>query len=77
MDHHQALAELPVAYATALRLQAVGADRALIADALGIDVDGVGPLLVLAEAKLNSLFDGEECRPGADHGGAREGGHHG
>lgn len=60
MDRDQALAELPVAYATALRLRAAGAEPSLIADALGIDAQGVDPLLVLAEAKLGHLLDGDE-----------------
>jgi DNA-directed RNA polymerase specialized sigma24 family protein len=60
VERDQAMAELPVAYATALRLQAAGAEQSLIADALGIDIFGVGPLLALAEAKLGQLLD---CEP--------------
>ena len=75
MDRHQALAELPVAYATALRLRAAGATTSLIADALGIDAKGVGPLLVLAEAKLGQLLDDHTPLVGADAEVARGDGH--
>jgi DNA-directed RNA polymerase specialized sigma24 family protein len=54
MDRDHALAELPVAYAVALRLRAVGADDQAIADALGIDPAGVPALLEVAEAKLSA-----------------------
>lgn len=67
------MAELPVAYATALRLQAVGAERTLIADALGIDAEGVGPLLALAESKLGRLLHGDEPVAAVD---VRGDGHH-
>lgn len=51
--------ELPLAYAAALRLRAAGADPALIARALGIEAEGVGPLLALAETKLVRLLGSE------------------
>jgi DNA-directed RNA polymerase specialized sigma24 family protein len=54
MDRDRALAELPVAYAVALRLRAAGADNQAIADALGIDPAGVPALLEVAEAKLSA-----------------------
>lgn len=65
MDRDRALWELPAAYATALRLHAAGARRELIATALGIDVDGVESLLVLAEAKLHRVLAGADL--GLDH----------
>ena len=77
VDRDQALAELPVAYATALRLEAAGAERALIAHALGIDAEGVGPLLALAEAKLGRLLDDGASFAAAESGDARGGGHDG
>ena len=77
VDRDQALAELPVAYATALRLEAAGAERALIAQALGIDVEGVRPLLALAEAKLDRLLDGDAPFAAAERGDAGEGSHDG
>ena len=44
--------ELPVALAIALRLRHAGASDELIATALGIEPEGVGSLLTVAEAKL-------------------------
>ena len=46
---------LPFAYATALRLRASGAPDVLIANALGIEPDGLPLLLELADAKLRRL----------------------
>jgi DNA-directed RNA polymerase specialized sigma24 family protein len=54
VDRDRALAELPVAYAVALRLRAAGADDQAIAAALGIDLAGVPALLEVAEAKLSA-----------------------
>jgi DNA-directed RNA polymerase specialized sigma24 family protein len=54
VDRERALAELPVAYAVALRLRAAGADDQTIAAALGIDPAGVPALLEVAEAKLSA-----------------------
>jgi DNA-directed RNA polymerase specialized sigma24 family protein len=56
MDLAAALNELPEVHAEALRLQRAGTDAAGIAEALGIDVEAVAPLLRLAEAKLASLL---------------------
>jgi DNA-directed RNA polymerase specialized sigma24 family protein len=56
MDRRAALAELPHAHAVALRLRAAGVEDRLIAVALGIAVEGVGPLVALAEAKLGRLL---------------------
>ena len=77
VDRDQVLAELPVAYATALRLEAAGAERTLIARALGIDAEGVRPLLALAQAKLDRLFDGDAPFAAAESGDAGGGGHDG
>ena len=54
MDRDRVLAELPLAYAVALRLRAAGADDRAIAAALGIDPVGVPALLEVAEAKLSA-----------------------
>jgi hypothetical protein len=54
MDRDQALAELPMAHAVALRLRAAGADDQTIATALGIDAAGVPALLEVAEAKMSA-----------------------
>jgi hypothetical protein len=56
MDRRAALAELPHAHAVALRLRASGAEDGVIAVALGIAVEAVGPLIDLAEAKLRRLL---------------------
>ena len=56
MDRRTALAELPDAHAVALRLRAAGAEDGVIAVALGIAVEAVGPLIDLAEAKLRRLL---------------------
>jgi hypothetical protein len=45
-------AELPLELAVALRLRDAGASDELIAAALAIELEGVGPLLAVAEAKL-------------------------
>jgi hypothetical protein len=56
MDRRAALAELPHAHAVALRLRAAGAEDGVIAVALGIAIEAVGPLIDLAEAKLRRLL---------------------
>jgi DNA-directed RNA polymerase specialized sigma24 family protein len=63
MTIEQELDELPQSYAVALRLRASGADDALIAIALGIDVESVGPLLAVARRKLART---REDDPGPD-----------
>jgi len=49
-DQH--LDALPRAYRLGLRLRALGADDALIADCLGMDPDGVPTLLEIGARKL-------------------------
>jgi hypothetical protein len=46
---------LPVMLGIAVRLRDAGAGDTLIAAALDIDAEGVGPLLEVAEAKLRHL----------------------
>jgi hypothetical protein len=46
---------LPLMLGVALRLRDAGADNTCIAAALDIEPAGVGPLLVVAEAKLRRL----------------------
>jgi DNA-directed RNA polymerase specialized sigma24 family protein len=60
MDRTQAMAELPEAYATALRLREAGVDDAGIAERLGTPPDAVGPLLRLAVAKLDRILAANE-----------------
>ena len=51
-EREQALFELPVAYAVALRLSDAGVSTEVIAQAIGIEPEAVEPLLRLARAKL-------------------------
>lgn len=61
MDVDERLAALPRPYSLALRLEAAGVDAALIADCLGVEPEGVGPLLRMAHEKLDALSaPGEE-----------------
>lgn len=55
MDRVEQLRQLPLAHAVALRMADAGADEALIASALGIDPESVGPLLAIARAKAERL----------------------
>ncbi len=61
----EALARLPVALAAALRLRRAGADDVLIAQALGIDPEGVETLISLAEAKLRGIMSRQPRARGA------------
>jgi hypothetical protein len=65
MKHEQALRHLPLAHAVALRMHEAGADEALIAAALGIEPEAVGPLLEVARAKAERIGRAGE-RPGAE-----------
>jgi DNA-directed RNA polymerase specialized sigma24 family protein len=56
MDRTAAIAELPEAYATALRLRDDDVNDEAIAARLGIEVEAVEPLLRLAAAKLNHIL---------------------
>jgi DNA-directed RNA polymerase specialized sigma24 family protein len=57
MDRAEAVRLLPEAYARALTLRDQGQDDTRIAAALGIVPEAIGPLLRLAEAKLQRLLD--------------------
>lgn len=59
MRREDALRELPVALAAALRLREDGQDHDVIARALGIEPEGVPNLLEIAEAKLQRLLADE------------------
>jgi DNA-directed RNA polymerase specialized sigma24 family protein len=54
MDH-EAIRRLPRAHSVALRLAELGADDQLIADAVGIEIEGVDALVSVARAKLDAL----------------------
>ncbi len=51
-EQEDALADLPVAYAVALRLSDAGVSKDVIAQAIGVEPEAVDPLLRLARAKL-------------------------
>ena len=57
MDADAGLSALPRAYSLALRLEATGADKTLIADCLDIEIEGVSSLLRMAHEKLASVND--------------------
>ena len=52
MDRDAAIAQLPEAYATAVRLVDAGVNEEQIAEQIGIELEAVGPLLRVARAKL-------------------------
>jgi|Tabmets5t2r1_1033131.scaffolds.fasta_scaffold16688_2 hypothetical protein len=58
MDRAEQLRHLPLAHAIALRMHDAGADDALIAVALAIKPETVGPLLALASAKAERIARG-------------------
>ena len=57
MDRTEALQALPDTYAIALRLRDEGVQPDALARVLDVEPEAVGPLLVLAEAKLAGLMD--------------------
>jgi hypothetical protein len=56
-DDNSLLDLLPPTYAVLLRLRASGADDSVIAGALGVPVQSVATLAVVAESKLARLRD--------------------
>jgi DNA-directed RNA polymerase specialized sigma24 family protein len=66
VDRTAAIAELPEAYAAALRLRDAGLDDDAIAARLGIEVAGVEPLLRLAAAKLRGILSADAQLPETD-----------
>jgi hypothetical protein len=57
MDREGAMLDLPTGHAVALRLRDAGADDDTIAKALGVPVEAVPGLLVIADGKLAALLD--------------------
>ena len=57
-----ALAELPTVHALALRLNDEGAPPDRIARLLGVEPEAVGPLLEVANAKLEEILGRDEFR---------------
>lgn len=54
----EALRRLPAAHSLALRLRDAGVPGELIAECLGTEPEALGPLLVVAEAKLAAILGG-------------------
>ena len=67
MDRNARIRRLPLALAIGLRLHEAGAADALIATGLGIEPEGVRPMLELARAKLCRL---EAAEPSEEAGRA-------
>jgi hypothetical protein len=67
MDVEAAFGRLPETHATALRLRARGFDHDAIAAALSLEPRAVGPLLRIAESKLEALTDRCSESPGRAH----------
>jgi DNA-directed RNA polymerase specialized sigma24 family protein len=57
MDRADAVKLLPEAYERALTLRDQGCDHDVIAAAVGMVPEAIGPLLRLADAKLQQLLD--------------------
>jgi DNA-directed RNA polymerase specialized sigma24 family protein len=57
MTEDAALQRLPTTYAMALRMRADGRSETEIANGLGIEREAVGPLLQVADAKLEAITD--------------------
>jgi hypothetical protein len=70
MDRDALIRRLSLALAIGLRLHEAGAADALIAVGLGIEPEGVPPMLELAQAKLDRL---EAAEPGEEADGASTG----
>ena len=49
------MAHLPTAYSLALRLRDAHLPDDLIAECLGVEPEAVGPMLVVAQAKLDAV----------------------
>ena len=69
MNRERALDELPDVYARALRLRDQGQPPHVIAAALGVPEQAVGPLLRLGEAKLARLLAQSPDSPGGGQPG--------
>ena len=69
MHRDQALRRLPEGHATAIRLRDEGLDDEAIARRLGIPVEGVPPVLRMADAKLAALFASAPLDQASSHVG--------
>ena len=52
---------MPVAHSMALRLRDAGVGEDLIAEVLGVEPEALGPLVVVAQAKLDAILDCNTC----------------
>ena len=75
MDRDARIRRLPLALAIGLRLHEAGAADTLIAAGLGIEPEGVPPMLELAQAKLAGWKQATRTKTatGPDPGGSRPG----
>lgn len=71
MDRDRQIRRLPLALAIGLRLHEAGAADTLIAVGLGMEPEGVPPMLELARVKLGKL---KAAGRAEDHDGPRPGG---
>lgn len=56
MDRTEALRRIPRAYSLALRLRDAGVCDELIAECVGVEIEALGPLYLVAEAKLAAII---------------------
>lgn len=65
MDPRRAisLARLPLPYAVALRLRDAGITDAVIAECIGVDLDAIPTMMLVAEAKLAAAEDDDPSPP--------------
>jgi hypothetical protein len=59
----ESLARLPLPYAVALRLRDAGIDDAVIAECVGVDLDALPTLMLVAEAKLSAAQGDASTQP--------------
>lgn len=63
-DRDDALDRLPLPYSVALRLRAAGVEDTVIAECVGVEPEGLQPLLAIAHAKLAAAGYAEEPTSG-------------
>lgn len=62
----EALSALPGTYSLALRLREAGLADDLLAECLHVEPEAVGPLLTLADAKLETIMNVGPCQARRD-----------
>lgn len=68
MDRAEALHQLPQAYGLILRLKDLGADHALMSECLQVELEAVGPMLEVAQRKLEAALVENAGTQTAGHG---------